>query len=66
MIRANGLNLITAKKLADLSGYTEGALRKKIHDGIFVQGVHFLKSPDGRIHFDLQEYEKWVRHGQPE
>lgn len=46
-------SMVTIKKLAELSGYTEGALRKKIHDGVFVESVHFQKSPDGRIHFDL-------------
>lgn len=57
------LNRVTLKKLSELSGYSESALRKKIHDGVFKQGIHFVKSPDGRIHFDIQEYEKWV-HGQ--
>ena len=57
------LKTVTAKKLPELSGYSEGALRKKIHDGIFQQGVHFTKSPDGRIHFLIQEYEKWVLNG---
>ncbi len=58
------LSIITVKQLARLSGYSEAALRKKIHDHVFQEGVHFQKSPDGRIHFDIQEYEKWVRHGQ--
>jgi hypothetical protein len=58
------IDLITTKKLAELTGYSVGALRKKIHDGIFRQGVHFVKSPDGRIHWNIQEYEKWVQHGQ--
>lgn len=58
------INLITTKKLAELTGYSVGALRKKIHDGVFTQGVQYVKSPDGRIHWNIQEYEKWVRHGQ--
>ncbi len=58
------IDLITTKKLAELTGYSVGALRKKIHDEIFRQGVHFVKSPDGRIHWNIQEYEKWVQHGQ--
>jgi hypothetical protein len=58
------LDTVTAKKLADLSGYTEGALRKKVHDAIFVEGIHFVKSPDGRIHFILKEFNKWVLSGQ--
>lgn len=54
------LNIVTTKKLAELTGYSVAALRKKIYDGVFVRGIHFQKSPDGRIHFDVQEYEKWV------
>jgi hypothetical protein len=54
------LKTVTAKRLAELSGYSEGALRKKIHDDVFVQGIHFRKSPDGRIQFILEEYNKWV------
>ena len=53
--------LITLKKLAELSGYSEGALHKKIHDCAFVEGVHYYRSPDGRIHFNIEEYEKWIR-----
>ncbi len=64
MITNYPLKIVTAKKLAEISGYSEGALRKKIHDQVFTEGIHFYKSPDGRIHFDLQEYEKWVRLGQ--
>lgn len=55
------LGLITLKKLAELSGYSGAALHKKIHDGVLLEGIHFYRSPDGRIHFDLEEYEKWVK-----
>ena len=54
------LKTVTTKKLAELSGFSEGALRKKIADGVFRLGVEFTKSPDGRIQFILEEYNKWV------
>jgi hypothetical protein len=54
------LDLITLPKLAMESGYTEHAIRSKIARGDFAEGVHFIKAPDGRIHFYLQEYYKWV------
>jgi len=44
-----------------MTGYSEGALYKKIHDGVLKEGVQYFRSPDGRIHFDIEEYEKWIR-----
>jgi len=55
------LNTVTLKKFSALTGYSEGALHKKIHDGVLQEGIHYFRSPDGRIHFDIEEYEKWVR-----
>ncbi len=54
-------NYITLAKMSELTGYTSGALHKKIHDGVLIEGVHYFRSPDGRIHFDIEEYEKWVK-----
>ena len=54
------LKYITAKKLAEESGYTEDALRAKVLRGDFAEGVHYRRSPDGRIQFNVEEYTKWV------
>lgn len=43
-----------------LTGYTDKAVRHKIERGEWRQGVHYRKSPDGRIHIDMQAYYKWV------
>jgi len=51
---------ITLQKLAVESGYTEEALRGKIARGEFIEGKHYIKAPDGRIHFIVEEYLKWV------
>lgn len=45
---------------SQITGYTEKAVERKIAEGVWVCGVHYRKSPDGRIHIDLQEYNKWV------
>lgn len=45
---------------AKLTGYTEKAIRRKIEDGVWLQGKHYRRAPDGRITFDLQEYYRWV------
>ena len=52
--------LITIRKLAEETGYTEGALKAKIARGDFAEGLHFIKSPDGRVQFKVEAYLKWV------
>jgi hypothetical protein len=42
------------------TGYTEKAVRRKIEDGIWLEGKQYRRAPDGRIHIDMQEYSKWV------
>jgi len=42
------------------TGYSEKAVRRKIEDGIWVQGHHWRKAPDGRVSMDLQAYYNWV------
>lgn len=42
------------------TGHTKGAVYKKIHDGVWVEGKHYRKAPDGRIHINLKEYQAWV------
>ena len=50
----------TINKMAELSGYTHKALEKKIETGVFLQGRHYLKSPDGRIQFIISAVESWI------
>lgn len=45
---------------ATLTGYTEKAIRRKIQEGYWIEGRHYRKSPDGRIHMDLQAYYRWI------
>jgi len=46
---------------AQLTGYTEKAVRRKIGDGVWIQGKHYQKAPDGRITMNIQEYYRWVQ-----
>lgn len=57
---SNMLRYVLINKLAEMSGYTEKAIRRKIERGELVEGTHFLRSPDGRLQFDLEEWGKWV------
>jgi hypothetical protein len=54
------IKYVTIQKLAEDTGYTVGALRRKIERGQFIEGVHFKHSPDGRIQFNLEAYNQWV------
>lgn len=47
-----------------LTGYTEKAVRRKIEDGVWLQGKQFRKAPDGRITMNIQEYYKWVEQAE--
>jgi hypothetical protein len=46
-----------------LTGYSDKAVRHKITDGVWLQGKHYRKAPDGRIAMNLQEYYAWVEKG---
>jgi hypothetical protein len=45
---------------AALPGYSDKAIRRKIETGVWLQGKHYRKAPDGRITMNLQEYYAWV------
>ena len=47
-------------KIAELTGYTEKAARRKIEDGVWIEGIHYRRSPDGRIHLNLETYKQWL------
>lgn len=47
-------------KFCDMTGYTDKAVRRKIQSGVWVEGLHYRKSPDGHIQIDFEAYEKWV------
>lgn len=47
-----------------MSGYSDKAVRRKIADGVWLQGKHYRKAPDGRIHMNMPEYYKWVEQAE--
>lgn len=51
---------VTIKKFVELTGYSEDAVRAKIKTGVWRQGEHLAKAPDGRILMNLQAYNRWV------
>lgn len=50
-------------KFCELNGYTEGAIRQKIHLGKWAEGIEYCKDPDGKIHVIIEGYNRWVASG---
>lgn len=55
---------VLIKSLAALSGYSENAIRAKMKKGVWIDGVHYRKAPDGRILFNLEAIQSWIE-GKP-
>lgn len=51
---------VTIKKFAELTGYSQDAVRAKIKTGVWLQGEHYRKAPDGRLLMNLQAFSQWV------
>ncbi len=45
---------------AELTGYTQKAIRRKIESGVWLEGREFRRAPDGNILIDMENFERWV------
>lgn len=52
------------KKFCEVSGYTERAVRTKIHRGVWVEKKHYRRAPDGRLMIDTEAVTQWVENPQ--
>jgi hypothetical protein len=57
---AINLEWVLINVFAAMTGYTDKAVRRKIEDGVWTEGKHYRRAPDGRITMNMQEYYKWV------
>ena len=44
-----------------LTGYSEKAIRCKIQEGVWLEGKHYRRAPDGRVTMNLPAYYQWVQ-----
>ena len=58
------MKYVTIKKLAELTGYSQDAIRAKIKRGIWRLNEHFIKSPDGRVQLKMEAIESWMETSQ--
>lgn len=49
-------------KFVDETGYTARAVETKIQRGVWLEGKHYRRAPDGSILMDMEGYEKWVEN----
>jgi len=56
---------VTIRKLAELTGYTPDAIESKIKRRQWVEGKHYILSPDGRVQFSIEAYNAWLQEGCP-
>lgn len=54
------LRYLTIAKFSGESGYSEDAIRAKIKNGVWLEGIVWKKAPDGRVLIDTEGYGKWV------
>ena len=45
------------------TGLTVRAMRRKIEDGIWLEGREYDRAPDGHIYIRISGYISWVRSG---
>jgi hypothetical protein len=53
-------------KFCELTGWTDRAVRRKIQEGVWLEGREYRRAPEGSILIDMQGYNQWVeREGAP-
>lgn len=55
----NGVRFVTIGRYAELSGYSEAAIREKTQDGTWVEGREWKWAPDGRKMIDVEGAQAW-------
>lgn len=53
------IDSLRIKKFAELTGWTEGAVRMRIHRGEWMEGREFVRV-NGAILISIKGYESWV------
>ena len=46
-----------------VTGLSEKAIRRKIEEGIWLEGREYVRGPDGHIYISMKGYTTWVEMG---
>ncbi|HVT23014.1 MAG TPA: excisionase [Rhizomicrobium sp.] len=60
MTKLSTVIYVRVSKFVELTGYTDKAVRCKIAEGVWLEGKHYRRAPDGAILMNLEAYERWV------
>lgn len=63
MLEGSLLPYLRINAFSAASGLTEKAIRRKIEDGIWVEGREFKRAPDGCLYISIKGYAAWVEKG---
>jgi hypothetical protein len=55
---------VRIKRFAELTGFTVQAVETKIARGVFIEGDHYRRAPDGSVCINLEAYDRWVEGDQ--
>ncbi|MEO5328092.1 MAG: hypothetical protein H7829_07585 [Magnetococcus sp. THC-1_WYH] len=64
-MKENRFRWVTIRKLSEITGYSENAIRGKIKTGVWLKDIHWTKAPDGRNLMDMEAIQRWVEGEQP-
>jgi hypothetical protein len=51
---------VTITAFCRATGYTRKAIYHKIYDGVWAEGIHYRRAPDGHYVIDIEAYHRWV------
>lgn len=51
---------VLINRLIDLIGYTRDAIYAKKKNGVWLEGIHWRKGPDGHLFFNLEAIQRWI------
>lgn len=58
------IRYIKVSKFVEKTGYTDKAVRRKIQEGVWLEGQEYLRAPDGSILINEEGYHKWAENKQ--
>ena len=54
------MTYVTIPKAAEQIGLTEKAIRRKIENGVWIEGREYRRAPDGRVYISMEGVASWV------
>lgn len=54
---------VTIMVASSITGYSTKAIRRKIEEGVWLEGREFRRAPDGHVLISLKGYQQWVERG---